>query len=274
MKFFKKNFLKIILLIIILNFIYFIFSPNLFFVQKNFIDLSEYFEKTNLSDKDYIDIYKQTGLSPYIAKKLLNDKKDEDIIELQKLYSNKPVISKEFIFFPTTLEEVNKGKTADIVEIKKGDILISFSTNTLNWRHGHCGLILDDGGSILEHASIGSTSFITNYKNWEEYANFIVLRYKDEIVAEMAAEYAKENLVDIKYSIFSGIINKDMSAMEEIEHSHCSHIVWQAFKAVGVDLDYNDGLLVTPKDISKSEKLNVIQVFGLNPDNFINRIMY
>ena len=39
---------------------------------------------------------------------------------------------------------------------------------------------------------------------------------------------------------------------------HCSELVWRAYKAAGVDIDSNDGLLIYPDDIYFSPKLEPI----------------
>ena len=126
---------------------------------------------------------------------------------------------------------------------------------------------------ILEHMSVGNNSILSYAKKWGNYPAFAVLRYPDKIKAKKAAKYAQEKLLDIPYSIFAGLIEKDKSKNDEISSSHCSHIVWQAYKAVGVDLDSNGGRIVTPKDLAKSDKLKLVQIFGLDPKDFNGGLM-
>jgi hypothetical protein len=40
-------------------------------------------------------------------------------------------------------------------------------------------------------------------------------------------------------------------------------LVWYAYQRFGYDLDSDGGFLVTPKDISDSEELIIIQKFGI-----------
>lgn len=236
-------------------------------------DISGLIRSDKLTQNDYMLIYEQTGVSPVVAKELIKDGDYETLEKLNELYFQEPEIKKNYIAYPVTAEERNETQRTPFVNLKKGDVLVSFNTHTLDWRHGHCGLVLDDGNILLEHTSIGNTSCVTSAKNWGKYPGFVVLRYKDSAVAEKAAEYAKEHLVDIEYSIFAGIIKKDKSDEEIPESSHCSHIVWQAYKAVGVDIDKNGGPVVTPRDVSMSDELSVVQIYGINPRKYTPRIL-
>ena len=231
------------------------------------------YEKVSPSD-GYERIFKYTGLSPKGAEDILNEGKVSEFDRLNSLYFEKPKIEKEYIFFPTTVQESLERQSTPIAPLKDGDILVTFNTHTLDWRHGHLSLVTDsESGIILEHMSIGNTSVFSYAKKWGSYPAFAVLRYPDEKISKKAAKYAKEKLKGIPYSIFAGIINKDKSDDENIDSSHCSHIVWQAYKAVGVDLDSDGGRIVTPMDVAKSEKLKLVQIFGLNPGEFNNELM-
>ena len=184
-----------------------------------------------------------------------------------------PDFKKNYIAYPVTAEERNTKQYTPFVPLKKGDILVTFNTQTLDWRHGHLGLVLNDSGTaLLEHMAIGEVSCVTDAFYWGKYPAFIVLRYFDEKVSEKAANYAQENLVGAPYSIFSGIVKKDKTG-EEKPTSHCSHIVWQAYKSQGADIDKNGGLIVTPRDIAMSDDLQVVQIYGLNPKDYTSRIL-
>ena len=236
-------------------------------------DISKLIRNEKLTQNDYMLIYEQTGVSPKVAEELIKDGDYKVLEELNELYFREPVIEKNYLA-PVTVEERNESQRTPLASLKKGDVLVSFNTHTLDWRHGHCGLVLDDDGSaLLEHTSVGNTSCVTFAKNWGKYPGFIVLRYQDSTVAEKAADYAKESLVDIDYNLFAGIVKKDKSDEEIPGSSHCSHIVWQAYKAVGVDIDANGGLVVTPRDISMSKELSVVQIYGINPEKYSKRML-
>ena len=115
-------------------------------------------------------------------------------------------------------------------------------------------------GASEGYGNIKGEKFKKQYP--EEYKN----------VAEKAAEYAKEHLVGVDYNILSGVLKKDKSDEEVPKSSHCSHIVWQAYKAAGVDIDQTGGMFVTPFNVALSDKLQVVQLYGLNPRKYKNRL--
>lgn len=236
-------------------------------------DISDIIRKESLSDDDYIEIFWQTGVSPYAIKELVKEQNFSLIERLNDLYFEKPKIESTYIAYPITAEEINKTRKTPIVNLKDGDILVSFNTHTFDWRHGHCGIVIDaENDVLLEHMSLGNTSCLTKISDWGRYPGFLVLRYEDEDVASKASLYAKENLLDINYNIFAGLLKKDKSSESPIEGSHCSHIVWQAYKALGIDLDSTGGMIVTPKDISMSDSLKVVQIYGIDPNKYFKRL--
>lgn len=172
-------------------------------------DISEIIRSEKISDEDLYILFRQTGVAPDAAKELIENKKLYTLERLHDLYFQKPDIKKKYIAYPITMEERNSVQKTPLVNLKKGDILISFNTHTLNWRHGHCGILVDEEkGTLLEHMSVGKTSCKTYAQDWGEYPGFMVLRYREEEVSEKAAEYAEKNLLDIRYSFFAGMIKK------------------------------------------------------------------
>ena len=236
-------------------------------------NISEVLSKDSLTEEDYNLLFEQTGLSPYVSAKLIENGGKNLLLKMNELYLNTPEIKKDFVAFPVTVSERNLNQITPLADLKKGDILVTFNTHTLDWRHGHCGMVLDEEkGILLEHMSIGNSSCLTYAKNWGGYPGFVVLRYPEESVSEKAAEYAKEHLLGIDYNILAGVLKKDKSDEEVPESSHCSHIVWQAYKKVGVDIDPNGGIFVTPLNVAMSDKLQVVQLYGLNPKKYKNRL--
>ncbi|MBE7052486.1 MAG: hypothetical protein E7395_07970 [Ruminococcaceae bacterium] len=225
------------------------------------------------TQKDYALIYEQTGVAPALAKQIIESGSSPKLLELQSHLFEPKDYEREYIFFPTTAEERSKSKTP-IVPLKNRDILITFNTHTLFWRHGHCAIVTDaDNGEVLEHRSIGNVSSFGYSSYWGTYPAFVILRHDDAKKAEMAAKYAKDSLVGIDYNLFAGVLKKDKSDEDKPSSSQCSHIVWQAFKSVGVDIDSDGGFLVTPHDVAMSDELSVIQLFGLDGDDFSDRVL-
>lgn len=232
----------------------------------------KYFEvkKTDSADT----VFKGTGLSPWASRELIESGDFEIVKKLNTLFFKKPQYKKNYIAYPVTAEERNETQYTPLAPLKDGDILVTFNTHTLSWRHGHLALVTDaKNGTILEHMAIGQTSCYGTANKWGNYPAFAVLRYPDEKIAKAAAEYAQNNLLDIPYNILAGVFKKDKSQMENIDSSHCSHIVWQAYKAVGADIDRDGGFLVTPKDVALCKDLKVVQIFGLDPNDYKDRIL-
>ena len=40
--------------------------------------------------------------------------------------------------------------------------------------------------------------------------------------------------------------------------------MWQSYRQFGLDLDYNGGALITPKDLANSPDVDIVQVFGFD----------
>lgn len=263
----KKSFWLIAIILVILVIRHIVNIENSFYVP-------DYPFKNVSVASDNEDIFRYTGLSPVAAEEMIKNGRESDFKLLNKMYFKKPEIKKQYILFPITAEEKLTGDFPPLAPIKKGDILVSFSTHTLDWRHGHIALALTDGADyLLEHISVGNKSVITRHKKWNEYGNFVVLRHPDEELSSKAVTYAVAKLGGVPYSIFAGIKKKDKSKLDSVDSSHCSHIVWQAYMAVGEDLDSNKGPIVTPMDIAMSEKLKVVQIYGLNPQKYQSRIL-
>ena len=264
--------LAVFLIVIV---IYHLYSQSLSFYEIRYPkqDISEVLEKDSLTESDYMLIFEQTGVSPGAAKTLIEKGKTKLLENMNDLYFEEPEIKNVYIAYPVTVSESNKSYTVPFADIKKGDILVTFNTHTLDWRHGHCAIVTDEkNGVLLEHMSIGNPSCTTNIRYWSDYPGFVVLRYPDEAVAEKAAEYAEKHLVGIDYNVLAGAFKKDKTGEEE-PSSQCAHIVWQAYKAAGVDIDSSWDPFVIPRDIAMSDKLNVVQIYGIKPDRYKDRIL-
>ena len=265
-----RSIIVLLAITIVLLVRHFLCIANLFYLPSyKKVSIDEVLEKDYLTDEDFNFIFKQTGVSPLGIKELIDTYRQDDLIQLNTLFFSKPDVKKQYIFFPFTSEERNIHQKTPLAPLKNGDILITFNTHTLDWRHGHAAIVTHAvSGEILEHKSIGNVSEITNIRFWQSYPAFLILRHPDNEVAEKAASYAKNTLVGIDYNLFAGFTKKDKSDEITPSGSHCSHIVWQAYKAVGVDIDFDDGRIVTPFDVASSKKLRLVQIYGVNPSKF------
>lgn len=276
MKIFKSKIFITITIIFLILFIRHIINENNKFWTSNieYVNIEKILSKTDLTTDDLNTIFEQTGISPTATLELIKNNKTEILRELNNIYLKVPEISEKYTVKPFTIKEYLTNQKTPMADIKNGDVLINMATSTLDWRHGHAALVVDvENNQTLEHSVMGDTSYLAKLSNWRTQSKFILLRYEDEEVANQIAEYAKNNLVDIKYDIFTGIINKkDQSKNDKITNSHCSHIVWQAYKTFGIDIDENGGPIVLPQDIANSSKLKVVQIYGINTKEYKNRL--
>lgn len=237
-------------------------------------DITAVLGKTEWTDEDYEYLYHQTGL----GKAALDELKisPDDILNFQDAFWSEPEFEHDMAAVTTPRDKI-VGEMLPIVPLKEGDVLISSSTHTFGWRNGHAAIVVNgEDGRTLESMALGKPSVYGTVKWFQESSNFMVLRLKEEYrseidPAEVAADAVKK-LKGIDYSIFVGFLSpKDQCENgRQITVTHCSHIVWQAYKNFGLDIDPNGGALVTAQDISHSPYFEVVQVNGFDPDKLWN----
>lgn len=240
-------------------------------------DLVPILSKEYLGETDYETIYFQTGLGKPAVDELRARYPDsaERILRIQESFFGKV----SFICepnSPVSREETlvnEKGEPVNGIElasVQNGDILVTKSSHTYGWRNGHAAIVIDAAnGLTLESVVLGTNSTIQHISKWTSYPNFMLLRLKDASpeLRENIARTASEYLVDIPYDLFVGIFNPKYKQKDKITSTHCSHLVWQAYRMHGFDLDSDGGPLVTPNDIANSPLLEVVQVYGVDPEN-------
>ena len=160
--------------------------------------------------------------------------------------------------------------------LQKGDILITSASHIPFWRNGHAALLVDAKQQItLEAIVIGENSSYQSLRKWKRYPNFIVLRLKDSTLKERSqiAETAIQYLNDIPYHLLVGILTPKEKAAQEIDGTHCSHLIWEAYYLNGYDIDSNGGKIVSPEDIVNSNLLEVVQIYGLDPNDYLSQLI-
>ena len=239
------------------------------------IALDNILEKGKLTEADYHTLLLQTGLGKDAVDELLSRKVGENRERVFEEYQKNFFADNQYectLSAGVVHEERlvgRDGKIArgfEIPSLKNGDILITKSTHTLGWRHGHAALVTDASkGETLEAILLGNPSLLQEASKWQTYPSFILLRLRDAPKGEgdKIAAYAKKNILGIPYGLFTGIPQK---APEKITKTQCSHLVWYPYQHFGYDLDSDGSWLVTPKDIANSKLLEVVQVFGVNPE--------
>ncbi len=239
-------------------------------------DLESIVGKPALTEGDYHTILMQTGLGRSAADELLGENTDAAArIRVFEQYQ-------EDFFTPARYDcrvsalivhgESLRGKDGmlrkgfEIPDVRNGDIFITKATYSLGWRHGHAAIVVDAAkGKTLEAILLGTPSALQNVDKWRTYPSFIHLRLKDAGNADVdeIADYAKENLQGIPYGLLTGIPFKEP---DDIKKTQCAHVVWYPYERYGYDLDSDGFWLVTPKDIANSDLLEVVQVYGADPE--------
>jgi len=240
-------------------------------------DIERILSKEEFCEEDYRILYLQTGLARPAVDALKETDADfksamlkfqENFFKDVRITSEKNTIISREEFVAD--ENGNKISGTEMAPLQNGDILITKSSRTYGWRNGHAAIVVDEEkGIVLESAVLGTDSSPAHISKWTKYPNFMVFRLKGvsrELRNKIAAS-AMENLNSVPYSLTVGIFSPKFRKNREIKTTNCSHLVWSAYMLFGYDLDYDGGLIVTPKDIANSPLLEVVQVYGVNPEN-------
>ncbi len=226
-------------------------------------------DRSEWTDDDYEFIYRQTGLTrayfdgvSSVSVSFVKNCQEDLFYDAE---------AEHYTYFSFSSHDFFSEKTFHMVGLQEGDVIISASVHTFGWRNGHAAIVIRGGSStsatIAEAATLGVDSRRNTTLWFRQATNFIVLRPK--ISADEAAEiaaWARDNLIGITYSLFTGIFN-DKDQSDEVLTTQCAHLVWQAYKAFGYDIDSTGGPVVTPKNIANSDLFEVIQVNGFDLDD-------
>lgn len=229
-------------------------------------DLTATLSKSFLDESDYGFLYRQTGLTKLGVDGLVSEGKTERIYEIQNDFFGDNEFEKD-TFGPFLCWEKRKSdKEVARAELENGDIIVSSSTHFSCFRFGHAAIVIDaEKGIVAESAGYDSPSFVDPCDFFNR-PSFMILRLKaDKETRQKIADYAKETLVGVDYSIFCGIFTKKYEEGKPTK-SQCAHLVWYAFKHFGIDIDSNGGAIVLPKDIANSDELELVQNFGFDLD--------
>lgn len=241
-------------------------------------DIHDILKKKRLSNREYMLLFEQTGLGRAAIDDLRKEKHggEKNILSFQELFlSSREIRCCRSSFFTKHDKSVFKnGETAPLAPLEDGDILISFSSHTMGWKHGHAGLVVDGKkGLCLEALMPGCESKIKTVQHWRKCADFVVLRLKESSEEERKAiaAFAHQNLQDIPYSLLSGIFDRREKEDFREMTAQCAYLIWYAFMQFGYDLDGDGGRLVTIGDLLESPHLEVVQIFGSAPERIKER---
>lgn len=242
------------------------------------VDLSDPLSKSALSEEDYQLLFTQTGLGkPAIDDLLaLGDAGKTQILDTQTAFLNHPgeasceplgITTREHRFLD---EDGRIRYMVPLAPLKNGDIVVTLSTHTAGWSHGHAGLVVDaENGVTLESVVLGSLSSQMNVNHWRSYSTLAVLRPKaDDETRQKVVQLALDKLDNIPYSLVSGAFGDKLQPLDGAHSAHCGYLPWYAWMAVGIDLDSDGGRIAAPEDFLHSPNLEVVQVYGFDPADF------
>ncbi len=241
------------------------------------IDLEPILEKPRAewSDDDFAVLSRQTGI---LLREAFDGLEADEIRAFQDAFFFEGDVEHEEVaaglVYHDILIDPADGRTfyAPIVALEPGDVLISSTSHLFGWRHGHAALVLTYE-RLLQSAVIGTNSSISNFVDgngigwFTSASNFMVLRLKgaDADARRAIAEEAEKDLVGVPYHFTAGIFTPKDQGTSPTD-TYCSHLVWQAFKNAGYDLDADGGPCCTPRDIANSSHLEVVQTYGFDID--------
>ncbi len=231
------------------------------------IEKIEHYEA--LSDEDYEEIFNQSGLGKPAVDKLIF----ENDVESLNYYRQYYLSDKDYYCFRKGVfachEWITDSKGERVfnpyfADLQNGDIMVTLSIHSLGWRHGHAMIISDsNSGTGIQAVMVGEKSGEAFVGSWSKYPLVAILRPKDveASVREEAGKFAEENLTGLRYSLVGGIFT-GRNAENTPKSTQCAHLVWYAYLACGVNIAPESGRIITPKDLLKSENLEIVQVYG------------
>lgn len=241
------------------------------------VDLHPILEKKTLSDEDYKTLFYQTGLGRVAI----------DELRSYDSYTPESIIRHQDNFFGEVLtNSVRDGFTVanfivdefgtktvgfELAPYDKGYVFVTDASYTVGWDHGHAALVTNEvKGETIEALTLGENSTHSYTNSWRRRPTFIMLRLKDASQEQLdeIASYASKTMKGIPYQLTVGLFSPKFPKEDELRGTNCSHLVWYPFMHYGYDIDSDGSWLVTPRDIMQSELFEVVQIYGLNPDDY------
>ena len=235
--------------------------------------LAEILQKEILDEADYELLWEQTGLSRSAVDELWQKSdRNERLYREQNRFFHAPVYQCRGLTGFVKVEVIGgRENYYRLYDLRPGDVLLTKSTHTFGYRHGHSALFIGSG-ELLEATEIGEPVSVTEAAYWGSYPTGIHLRITEDAAAEIGmsreeaglfvAEYAQKNLLDDEYRLTAGLFN---DGMEENE-TQCAHLIWAAFQSVGIDVSARD-FPVTPYALLESGKFEIIRCWGFDPND-------
>ena len=241
------------------------------------VDLAPVLARETPLPSDYDALLRQTGLAPPAIDALWvqGETGKAQISLVQDQFWQERQVKCQSLFAMITMED--RLETADgstdygpyMPALEAGDVILTFATHSVGWRHGHAGIVLDaDRGVTLEAAVIGSDTQFMNAGHWRSYSNFMVLRLREMTPALQAelVDFCIQSLEGTPYHLTSGVFGDKAPDPESPGFGvQCAYVVWYAFQHFGHDVDGDGGRIVTVADLAASPLFEVVQVYGIDP---------
>ncbi len=222
--------------------------------------------KETLDDEDYEFLFEQTGLTRVGIDDMLARGKKIQILKIHDSFFSKPEFEGEIFHFMAAMI-VKPFGVYEHVELQPGDIIYSPSTYISFINISHAAIAIDGGDRVVEAYGYGNPTQDLPADAFFIYPEFVILRPKaGSELGERVAEYVEDNMLEVPYDILTGIFGK--KAPDSLKTTHCSHLPWYAYYKCGVDVDSNGGKIVTPADILNSDELEIVQVYGIDINEF------
>ena len=246
--------------------------------------LKSIYDKDELSDDDYRILYEQTGLTRIgVERARAKATGFATVKRIQQSFFKERGKQKELYAPLICTDYLSNDEYAEMIYLERGDILVTSSTHFAGFRIGHAAISTSTTGRIFQSNQVGqSNGYSTASGMFANRINFMVLRINPKCFSESgtadesyydnldrATRFIETQFANVPYNIFMGtFIKKD-----SIKGTNCAHLVWYGFKhfddenggRFNIDLDSNGRPLVVPKNISESEYVEVVQIFGFNP---------
>lgn len=273
-----KKFIKVIifslfgLLVLAIAVIY---LPQRFIAHSTAPFVPDYPRVELTANTDYETIFLQTGLGRAAVDKLKAEGNFETVIKAQDHFFATPKIECAPMFDWFTREDrTEDDEFPGFADLQMGDILVTLSTHSFGWRHGHAGLLIDEY-TVLECQQMGTDVSSEGIYYWTNYSNWAVLRPKNVTHEQQEAvcEFALNNLIGKPYNILSGIFGPKAPDINDRNTGfYCTNLIWYAWNSLGLDLDSDGGKIVTAYDLLHSDKLEVVQLYGMDPREFLKSL--
>ena len=231
----------------------------------------DYSKVTLTEESDFETIFLQTGLGRAAAEKLLAEGNFQAILDAQELFFSPPKSNCLSMLGWFTREDRLTQSATPLVDLQPGDIVLTLSTHSCGWRHGHAGLVVKEN-TTLESIILGEPSCLQDTAPWNTYDTYAVLRLKDVTAQQQqaVADFALAHLLDVPYHLTAGFgKEKAPETNSEAFGVQCTYLVWYAWNHFGYDLDSDGGRLVSAYDLMHSDLVEVVQLYGFDPREFL-----